>query len=96
MPAITFRFNTECQLTVDGNSYEEAYLTFKDFMHGDRPISTAAGLEVCPPEDPTIFFEVDDQTDYNTISGFRGDFVKDIVENCAAEIQAKIDHHAIS
>ena len=51
---------------------------------------------MCPPEDPTIFFEVDDQTDYNTISGFRGDFVKDIVENCAAEIQAKIDHHAIS
>ena len=95
MPSIKFRFNTECQLTIEGDSYEEAYLTFKDFMHGETPISTEKGVEICPPEDPTIFFEVDDQTDYNTIDKFKGDLIEDIIENCSRDIQAKIDHHAI-
>ncbi len=95
MASIRFRFTTECQLTVEGGSYEEAYLRFKDFMHGETLISTEEGLEICPPEDPTVFFEVDDQTDYNTIDNFKGDFVKDIVANCSHDIQAKINHHAI-
>lgn len=95
MPSIKFRFNTECQLTIDGESYEEAYLRFKDFVHGDTPMSTVAGVEIFPPEDPTIYFEVDDQTDYSTISNFKGDFVADVVENCSPEIKTKIDHHAI-
>ena len=95
MPSITFRFTTECQMTAEGDSYEEAYLKFKDFMHGEAPVATGDGLEVFPPEQPTVFFEVDDQTDYNTIGNFNGDFVKDIVENCAQDIQAKIDHRAI-
>ena len=95
MPTIKFRFNTECQLTVESGSYEEAYLRFKDFMHGETPISTQKGLEIYPPEDPVVYFEVDDQADYNTIDNFKGDFVKDIVENCSPDTQAKIDHHAI-
>ena len=95
MPSIRFRFNTECQLTVEGASYEEAYLRFKDFMHGETPISTQEGMNICPPEDPTVFFEVGDQAEYNTIDKFKGDFVKDIVENCSRDIQVKIDHHAI-
>ena len=95
MASIKFRFNTECQLTIEGDSYEEAYLRLKDFMHGEAPISTEDGVEIFPPEDPTIFFEVDDQTDYNTIANFRGDFVKDIVENCSTDIQTRIDHRAI-
>ena len=95
MPSIKFRFNTECQLTIEDDSYEQAYLTFTDFMHGRSPITTAAGVEVFPPEDPTVFFEVDDQTDYNRIDNFKGDFVKDVVENCSDDTQAKIDHHAL-
>lgn len=95
MPSIKFRFTTECQLTVDGDSYEEAYLKFKDFIHGETLISSEQGLEICPPEDPTVFFEVDDQTDYNTIGNFKGDFVKDIIANCSQDIQARIDHHTI-
>ncbi len=95
MASIRFRFTTECQLTVEGGSYEEAYLRFKDFIHGETPISTQEGLEICPPEDPIIFFEVDDQTDYNTIANFKGDFVEDIVANCSDDIQARIDHQAI-
>ena len=86
MPSIKFRFSTECQLTVEGGSYEEAYLAFKDFIHGEMPISTQPGLEVCPPEDPVVFFEVDDQTSYNTIDKFKGDFIKDIVENCSVDV----------
>ena len=95
MPSIRFRFSTECQVTVEGGSYEEAYLRFKDFMHGETPMSTQEGLEIFPPEDPTVFFEVDDQTDYNTIGNFKGDFVKDIVEYCSHDIQARIDHRVM-
>jgi hypothetical protein len=62
---------------------------FKDFMHGQTPISIG-DLEVCPPEDPKIFFEVDEQTDYSTIENFNGDFVKDIVENCREDLRTRM------
>ena len=94
MSAITFRFVTECQMKIEGESYEEAYLKFKDFVQGHEPMVVAGGLEVCPPEEPTVYFEVDEQTDYNTISDFRGDFVKDILANCPPEIQSQIEHTA--
>jgi len=90
MPSLTFRFNTECQVKIDGDSYQEAYLRFKDFMHGEAPLSTEHALEICPPEDPTIFFEVDDQTDYNIIDRFKGDFVQDIVQSCPADLRERI------
>lgn len=93
MPSLTFRFNTECQVKIEGASYEEAYLRFKDFMHGEAPLSTEFALAVCPPEDPTIFFEVDDQTDYNTIDRFKGDFVIDIVGHCSDALQRRIARH---
>lgn len=82
-------------MRVEGDSYEEAYLRFKDFMHGERPIAAGAGLDVYPPEVPAVYFEVDDQTDYNTIGTFNGDFVKDIVENCSQDLRTKIAHHAV-
>jgi len=90
MPSLTFRFNTECQVKIDGDSYQEAYLRFKDFMHGEAPLSTEHALEICPPEDPTIFFEVDDQTDYNIIDRFKGDFVQDIVQSCPADLRERM------
>lgn len=90
MPSLTFRFNTECQVKISGDSYEEAYLKFKDFMHGETGLTTEYALEVCPPEDPTIFFEVDDQTDYNTIDRFKGDFVTDIVRHCPEELKSRM------
>ena len=89
MPSLNFRFNTECQMTIESDSYEEAYLKFKDFMHGQTPISIGA-LEVCPPEDPKIFFEVDEQSDYSAIENFNGDFVKDIVENCREDLRTRM------
>ena len=49
-----------------------------------------------PPEDPTVFFEVDDETDYSTIDTFRGDFVRDILENCTDAMRSRIDHRVAS
>jgi hypothetical protein len=92
MPALTFRFNTECQVKIEGDSYEEAYLKFKDFMHGEAPLSACHRLEVCPPEAPMIFFEVDDQTEYNTIERFKGDFVQDIVHNSPEDLRTRLRH----
>jgi hypothetical protein len=90
MPALTFRFNTECQVKIEGDSYEDAYLKFKDFMHGEAPLSTRHALEICPPEDPTIFFEVDDQDEYSTIERFKGDFVQDIVRNSPQAVRERL------
>ncbi len=95
MSAITFRFVTECQMRIEGGSYEEAYMKFKDFMQGHEPMEVGGGLEICPPEEPTVYFEVEEQSDYNTIGTFRGDFVKDIVNNCPVEIQSQIEHTGI-
>lgn len=93
MPSLTFRFNTECQFKIDGASYEEAYLKFKDFMHGAAPPSAEWSLSVCPPEDPTIYFEVDDQSDYSTIERFKGDFVQDIVHHAPEDMRARMGRH---
>ncbi len=95
MSAITFRFVTECQMRIEGESYEEAYLKFKDFMHGHQPMEVGGGLEIYPPEEPTVYFEVEEQSDYNTIDNFSGDFVKDIVNNCPVEIQSQIGHTGV-
>lgn len=95
MPSVKFRFTTECQMTLEGDSYEEAYMKFKDFVHGERPLAAGEGLEICPPEDPTIFFEIDDQADYSTIDHFKGDFVEDILDNCPDDLRARIRHHMI-
>ena len=92
MAQIKFRFTTECEVILEGASYEDAYMQFKDFVHGEASINQHSGLNVCPPEAPEIFFEVDEQTDYNRIDVFKGDFVKDIVNNCSSEWQAKIHH----
>ena len=92
MAKIKFRFTTECEVLLEGASYEEAYMKFKDFMHGEANINQHGGLNICPPETPEIFFEVDDQTDYNRIGVFKGDFVQDIVNNCSSEMQEKIHH----
>jgi len=95
MPSVKFRFNTECQVTLEGDSYEEVYLKFKDLVHGEVPLSASEGLEVCPPENPTIYFEIDDHAGFSTIETFKGDFVKDILDNCPDELRARIHHHVV-
>jgi len=91
MPTLKFRFNTECQVTLSGATHEEAYLRFKDFMHGETALDPA-DLEVFPPEEPMVFFEVDEQAEFATIDHFKGDFVMDIVEHCPAELRSRVDH----
>ncbi|MFW6093995.1 MAG: hypothetical protein ACODAC_08485 [Pseudomonadota bacterium] len=92
MPTLKFRFNTECQMTLSGQSYEEAYLKFKDFIHGDEALSAGDGVEVYPPEDPTVYFEVEEQANYNTIRRFKGDFVEDVVDNVPDDLKERIAH----
>ena len=55
MPSMKFRFTTECEMTLEGESYEDIYLKFKDFQHGDTSIAARAHLEVCPPESDQLF-----------------------------------------
>lgn len=84
MATMTFRFTTECELTLDADSYEEAYLQFKDFMHGQRPQSTSA-VTVLPPETVQIFFQTDKDQNFHEIDRFKGDFISDITARCGTE-----------
>ncbi len=82
MAKMTFRFTTECEVTIEGNTYEEIYLQFKDMMHGERNIATqGASVKIYPPETDTIYFEVEKQESFNEIDRFKGDFKKDIEDN---------------
>lgn len=78
MASITFRFSTECEMTLTGQSYEEAYMQFKDFMHGDAQVQTQAQLRVCPPESDQVFFSLDQQYKLYEIASFKGNFTADI------------------
>lgn len=90
MPQIKFRFTTECEMTLSGNSYEEIYLKFKDLCHGDEVIEKQAQLHIFPPEESKIFFEVDDQQEYSQIDMLKGDFKKDILANCSEAVANKM------
>ncbi len=81
MPTMTFRFTTECELTLDGDSYEEAYLRFKDLCQQHRPICQSPTLKVYPPEESTIYFEVDEQNSFSEMGMIKGDFKQDILDN---------------
>ncbi len=82
MPAITFRFTTECEMTLRGDSYETIYLQFKDFMHKQRPIRETANVKVFPPEREQMFFRLDDDVERYEIPAFKGAFKDDILRHC--------------
>jgi len=78
MASMTFRFTTECEMTLDGNSYQEMYLQFKDFLHGVSEIQDDARVFVCPPETQQVFFAIDGDTAMTEIPYFKGSFEADI------------------
>ncbi len=82
MPSMTFRFTTECELTLDGHSYEEIYLQFKDFMHGKSETKAQANVSMSPPESGQIFFALDSDPRMMEIPRFKGDFTVDIAQHC--------------
>ena len=82
MPAITFRFTTECEMKLEGDSYEDIYLRFKDFMHGSLEVQRKAQIAVYPPESDQIFFHLDDDQRFREIPYFKGGFSDDIVRHC--------------
>jgi len=96
MAKIKFRFATECELTLSGDSYEEVYLQFKDLLHEKNVIDAKGDLRVFPPEESTVFFEVDNETEFHQIDSLKGDFKQDILDNCPSNIADMISseyHH---
>jgi hypothetical protein len=85
MPSMTFRFTTECELTLKGGSYEDIYLQFKDFMHGDRRVPLQHAISVYPPESVQVFFHTDHSDTLREIPQFKGDFREDIAARCTAD-----------
>ena len=93
MPTMTFRFTTECELTLDGSSYEEAYLKFKELYQDHAPIVGTPTLKVFPPESSTIYFEVDEQNTFSQMDGIKGDFQQDIIANLPPNWIERIESH---
>jgi len=85
MASMTFRFTTECEMTLQAASYEEAYLRFKDFMRGQSTDTFDSVLTVLPPESVQIFFQTDHENHFHEIGEFKGDFHEDIVMRCGAD-----------
>lgn len=84
MASIKFRFATECEMTLHGDSYEDIYLQFKDFVHGNQSVAHGAFLTVFPPESVQLFFNLDSSEDAHEIPLFKGDFQQDIAKHCTA------------
>ncbi|MGH1371988.1 MAG: hypothetical protein ACRBBW_08140 [Cellvibrionaceae bacterium] len=80
MPSMTFRFTTECEMTLDGDSYQEMYLQFKDFLHGVTEVQGQTEVFVCPPESDQMFFRLDDAKEMTEIPYFKGSFEADIAQ----------------
>ena len=81
MAKMSFRFVTEVEVELKGDSYEEIYLMLKDMIHGDRPISTQSNLKICPPEESSMYFSMESESKLHEIPAFKGDFKRDILEH---------------
>ena len=81
MAKMSFRFTTEVEIELKGDSYEEIYLKMKDMMHGERVISTQPNLKVFPPEDSRMYFGLEGEKELHEIPMFKGDFTEDILRH---------------
>ncbi len=82
MASIKFRFTTECEMTLHGDSFEDAYLQFKDFMHGDQMVAHRALVNVFPPETMQLYFQLEESDETHEIPMFKGDYRQDIMQHC--------------
>lgn len=85
MASINFRFTTECEMTLHGATYEDIYLQFKDFMHGNQGVANRARVTVCPPESVQVFFDLESSGERHEIPIFKGDYRLDIANRCQQE-----------
>jgi hypothetical protein len=72
-------------MELQGDSYEEIYLQFKDFMHGDQNVPLRADMSVCPPESVQVFFDLERTGQLHEISQFKGSYLDDIRANCSSD-----------
>lgn len=87
MASITFRFTTECEITFEGCSHQEAYLQFKDLYQLKKPFNLhktpSQGKlphHIYPPSDNVVLFEIDEQDQFNAMT-LQGDYSLDILSN---------------
>ncbi len=85
MASIKFRFTTECEMTLHGATYEDIYLQFKDFVHGDQRVANRSNISVFPPESVQIFFDLESSGERHEIPQFKGDYQADIAGHCLQE-----------
>ena len=79
MATITFRFSTECEVTLEGSSYQDIYLQFKEFMHGNQQVLGSADTVIYPPESVQLYFHTDQEQEFHEIPSFKGSYQADII-----------------
>lgn len=82
MASMTFRFTTECELTLHADSYEDVYLRLKDFMHGDLTVPADGTVAVYPPETEQMYFQLEQDERLYEIPSFKGAFQQDVARAC--------------
>ena len=90
MASIKFRFTTECEMTVHGANYQDIYLQFKDFIHGDQTVIHRSAVEIFPPESVQMFFALESSGERHEIPSFKGDYQLDIANRCDSEEIARM------
>jgi len=96
MVSITFRFMTECEITLKACSHQEAYLQFKDLYHHGKPFhlrassSSYPSQHIYPPLHNAILFEIDEQNQFNTMT-MQGSYSQDILANLPDNWLRRID-----
>ena len=78
MAKITFSFTTDCEVTIEGDSYEDIYLKFKDFQHGDQQVLRRSTWLAHPPENSQVFFQIVGDDGLYEMNPIKGDYKKDI------------------
>jgi len=72
-------------MTLNGGSYEEVYLQFKAFIHGDQQVARNATQVVFPPESVQVFFDLHSGGERHEIPQFKGDYQVDIASHCSSD-----------
>jgi hypothetical protein len=78
MKTMTFRFNTEAEVTLSGDCYEAMHMQFLSFIHREKEALSDAKITITPPHDSLLHLSVD-HSPCHLVEDVKGDFKHDIL-----------------
>jgi hypothetical protein len=81
MPSITFRYISENEVTLTGNSYEDIYQRFHQYQQGSNQALQETPVKVLEPRGVHVLFSLDKETGFHDIEKLTGSFKADILSH---------------